>query len=385
MDEAKLPPISSTKLSSDEEIRALRAQVAQLAARVEALERQSSGARVTAPSKPKLESRFGLTLVNRAGALTLAIGIIFFFKYAADNRWIGAEGRVVLGVLAGLAMLAGAEWLRRRDRSGSSVFTQGVAGCGLATIYAAVYAAFAYYELLLPAAGWIFLVLVSAVGVLLSIRYHSAAMAALGFTGGLLTPMLLHNTATAWWFDFFYLLLLGLTSLGIALRQHWLLLVPGLAGLTLLAAGVSFESHHPGWFVLFAFLLAAVHFAAARRFGNYAYLTAHGALLIAAMRLVALWSTAGVEAADRFSFTSALDSFLLAIYGIAALVYGMRFSSLVNRALGLFLLGIVIAKLYLWDVWQLSKFYRISAFVLLGVLLLAASYAYSRFRSRTSG
>jgi hypothetical protein len=197
--------------------------------------------------------------------------------------------------------------------------------------------------------------------------------------------MLLHNTATAWWFDFFYLLLLGLTSLGIALRQHWLLLVPGLAGLTLLAAGVSFESHHPGWFVLFALLLAAVHFAAARRFGNYAYLTAHGALLIAAMRLVALWSTAGVEAADRFSFTSALDSFLLAIYGIAALVYGMRFSSLVNRALGLFLLGIVIAKLYLWDVWQLSKFYRISAFVLLGVLLLAASYAYSRFRSRTSG
>jgi uncharacterized membrane protein len=47
------------------------------------------------------------------------------------------------------------------------------------------------------------------------------------------------------------------------------------------------------------------------------------------------------------------------------------------------LLAAVIVKLYVYDVWLLTRFYRIGAFVALGVLLLAASYLYSRFKSRT--
>ncbi len=53
-----------------------------------------------------------------------------------------------------------------------------------------------------------------------------------------------------------------------------------------------------------------------------------------------------------------------------------------NRHLGLVLLGIVVLKLYLYDVWLMTAFYRISAFVALGVLLLAASFIYSRFKYR---
>jgi uncharacterized membrane protein len=53
-----------------------------------------------------------------------------------------------------------------------------------------------------------------------------------------------------------------------------------------------------------------------------------------------------------------------------------------DRIVGLVLIAIVIAKLYLYDVWLLTRFYRISAFVALGVLLLAASYIYSRFRGK---
>jgi uncharacterized membrane protein len=39
-----------------------------------------------------------------------------------------------------------------------------------------------------------------------------------------------------------------------------------------------------------------------------------------------------------------------------------------------------VAKLYLYDVWLLGQFYRMAAFAILGVLLLAMSYLYSRFR-----
>jgi uncharacterized membrane protein len=51
----------------------------------------------------------------------------------------------------------------------------------------------------------------------------------------------------------------------------------------------------------------------------------------------------------------------------------------VHRLAGLVLTGIVILKLYLYDVWQLGRVYQIIAFVILGILLLSTSFLYSRF------
>ena len=404
-----MPPANPwTPSSPEQELRALQESVSKLTEQVAQLERRVTGLEQSGPSatalavlatanvRPKLETRFGLTLVNRAGAITLAIGIIFFVKYAADNQWIGAEGRVAIGVIAGLAMLAAAEWMRRQQGAAQaqgadrSVFTQGVAGCGLATIYVSLYACFAYYNLIVPLAGWTLLLLVSVLAVILSIRYASAAIAAVGFVSGLLTPMLLHNKATAWWFDLLYLLVLGATALFIAVRQRWPLLIPGLTALTALSAGVLVFSKHPIAFALFLLVLASEHFAALRwaredeELTRFVYLTGHGCLLLAGIRMVAFWAGNSSSPDNRYSVISALESFLLGVYGLAALVYGMTKRLMLDRALGLVLLGTVIAKLYLWDVWQLNRFYRISAFVALGILLLAASYLYSRFRSRTS-
>src|SRR5689334_984093 len=73
------------------------------------------------PRSERLESQFGLTIVNRIGAITLAIGIIFFFKYAVDSKWITASGRVFLGMVSGLILIGVADWLRKRDQR---VFSQ---------------------------------------------------------------------------------------------------------------------------------------------------------------------------------------------------------------------------------------------------------------------
>jgi uncharacterized membrane protein len=59
---------------------------------------------------------------------------------------------------------------------------------------------------------------------------------------------------------------------------------------------------------------------------------------------------------------------------------GVASRSAINRLSGLGLIGIVILKLYLFDVWQLSRPYQISAFVVLGILLLSTSFLYSHFR-----
>jgi hypothetical protein len=57
--------------------------------------------------------------------------------------------------------------------------------------------------------------------------------------------------------------------------------------------------------------------------------------------------------------------------------YRQNLDSLVNRMLGLALMGLVVLKLYLSDVWELGRVFRITAFLGLGVLLLLASYLYS--------
>jgi uncharacterized membrane protein len=61
-------------------------------------------------------------------------------------------------------------------------------------------------------------------------------------------------------------------------------------------------------------------------------------------------------------------------------VLGVTLGSLVNRYIGLALLAAVILKLYFFDVWQLQQTFRVVAFVALGLLLLTASFLYSRFR-----
>ena len=234
------------------------------------------------------------------------------------------------------------------------------------------------------------LVAASVLAILLSIRYASPAIAALGFMGGLLTPLLLHSGRTEVWLNFFYLLLLGGSAILLAVRQNWPVLVPLIAAMTIFTAGYLFNAAHPGWFAVFCLCLAAMHFAGARkalynaRLTTFVYVAAHGCLLVALMRIVGTWAVHNSSPSERSSFVSALESFLLALYGIFGLTYGILRKLLIDRWLGIFLLCLVIAKLYLWDVWQLDRFYRISAFVLLGVLLLGASYLYSRFRSRAS-
>jgi uncharacterized membrane protein len=361
----------------EDEIALLRAAVEDLSTRVSRLEAQRSAP----PLQPVVETArtaLGLKAINRIGALTLAIGVIFFFKYTVDEQLIGAASGVFLGVVFGLALLASGEWLIRSDQR---VFAQGVSGSGLAIIYISIYASFAFYKIVIESAGFLFLTFVSALAVALSIRYRNPAIAALGFIGALLTPILLHNPASDAALAFPFLLLVQLTAIYIAIRENWAILVPIVAPLAALAAAPIFEPKHPTWFVWFAVCLSVAHFAAffysrvPGRTRNALYVVGHCYLLLAALRLLDL-SVMG-KSAVRESV-----SVLLAVYATALLAYGMIRTSAVNRILGLVLMGLVIAKLYLMDVWVLARIYRITAFVGLGALLLLASYIYSRSDKR---
>ena len=88
------------------------------------------------------------------------------------------------------------------------------------------------------------------------------------------------------------------------------------------------------------------------------------------------------EPLARANFISESVSVFLALYAVAMITSGVIRKLSADRVLGLVLIGIVVGKLYLYDVWLLTRFYRVSAFVALGILLLAASYVYSRFKEK---
>jgi uncharacterized membrane protein len=50
------------------------------------------------------------------------------------------------------------------------------------------------------------------------------------------------------------------------------------------------------------------------------------------------------------------------------------------RLLGIALLGIAILKIFVYDLSFLEAIYRIASFIGLGVILLAASYLYQRYK-----
>jgi uncharacterized membrane protein len=170
------------------------------------------------PEPPRLETTLGLAWVNRIGALTLALCVAFIFKYAVDNAWIGPAGRVALGVLAGLAALAAADWTWR---GGQKTYAQGIAGLGLAILYLSFYASFGFYHLVEPGMAFVLMVLTTAMSAVIALRYDAQAIAALGLLGGYATPLLLSTGEDRPWVLFSYVLALNLGALWASRLRKW--------------------------------------------------------------------------------------------------------------------------------------------------------------------
>lgn len=80
-----------------------------------------------------------------------------------------------------------------------------------------------------------------------------------------------------------------------------------------------------------------------------------------------------IDIAQHFSYTA-----LFMAYGAMLMAVGFWRSSAFVRWQALILIAATIAKVFVSDIWQLDRVYRILSFVALGVLLLAISFAYQR-------
>ena len=174
------------------------------------------------PAKPEkkqdIESTIGLVWLNRIGVVALLFGVAFFLKYAFDNHWIGELGRVVLGLVSGLALLVGSEVARKKKYE---TMSQGLHGAGVGVLYLSIYASFAFYHLIPSVAAFGLLTLVTFYCGFWSTRTDWKSSAILGMAGGFLTPFLIGVKAVEAPLLLTYLVLLNSGVLYISFYKGW--------------------------------------------------------------------------------------------------------------------------------------------------------------------
>ena len=108
---------------------------------------------------------------------------------------------------------------------------------------------------------------------------------------------------------------------------------------------------------------------------------------VAAVAMLLVWSTLEVNS-FLTSFAPGLRaggvSITWALFALAFLVVGIRYRLSALRYCGLALFATVAVKVFTSDLDSLDSFYRIVAFLILGVLLLLGSFLYLRFRETFS-
>ena len=151
------------------------------------------------------------------GAIALVVGIGFFLKLAFDNNWIGDTGRIVLGVILGLALVGVGEHSQRRV----PIWAQPVTAAGAVILYLSIYAAFGLYQLIRPDVALLFLALVVALTSLLALRYESIVIALLGIIGAFLAPALLGADLPDVRLALAYILVVDAGILAISTFRNW--------------------------------------------------------------------------------------------------------------------------------------------------------------------
>jgi uncharacterized membrane protein len=200
-----------------------------------------------------LENRIGSQWFNRIGIVAMLIALAWFLKLAIDNRWIGASGRVLIGLVAGGASIAWSERFRLRGFAG---FSFSLKALGSGCLYLSLWAAFALFHLIPPGVAFAAMIAVTAFNAFMSWVQDAELLALYAIAGGLSTPLLLSTGENREVALFSYLLSLDVAVLFLAALRPWSRLIfCAYAGSTLYFLGWWIGDYNPSEFARTAFLL----------------------------------------------------------------------------------------------------------------------------------
>lgn len=143
------------------------------------------------PSAPvDFEALLGGRGLQAVSLASLFLSAAFFFKLAVDHGWIPPEVRVLIGLIAGIALLGSGAAMHRRAPAHRAI-VEGVVALGGALCYLSLWAAGPLFDLVPTGIAFGGMTLVTGALTLLAARHRSQLTALYGVIGGLITPALL--------------------------------------------------------------------------------------------------------------------------------------------------------------------------------------------------
>jgi uncharacterized membrane protein len=165
-----------------------------------------------------MEAKIGQYWLNRVGIVAVLIGVSYFLKYAFENNWIGPGGRIVIGLLAGIALVLWSEQFRKNKHE---VFSYSLKAVGIGTLYLSLWGAFQVYHLIPAATAFLAMTIVTASTIAMAFSQNAELLAAFSLIGGFSTPMLLSTGENHEVALFSYICLLDIAILVIATIKPW--------------------------------------------------------------------------------------------------------------------------------------------------------------------
>jgi uncharacterized membrane protein len=218
----------------------------------------ASSTRPVKPESGSLESKIGKVWLNYIGIGAVLVCAASFLVYAFDNNWIGPQGQVAIGLLAGILIVLGSEWFRRK---GHVFFSYSLKAVGIGIMYLSLWGAH-YYKLIPVEVAFVAMILVTAATVVLAVNQDAQILALYAIIGGFASPVLVSTGKNEEVVLFSYIAILDLGVLALAALKPWRrLLWAAFIGTIIMYIGWSSEyyssSQRPTT-VFFASLFAAI-------------------------------------------------------------------------------------------------------------------------------
>jgi uncharacterized membrane protein len=167
----------------------------------------------------ELEERLAGRALAVVGGIALILGAIFFLSLAFSRGWIGPELRVLIGLAAGSAALAGgAVFLERGNQLLGNVLTP----VGLAIISISLLGATRLYHIAPTEVGLMGALLSAVIVALVAVRNDSQLVAGFGLVSVLVAPPLLGAAPDSTTLAFIGAALIGTTSIAVWRSWRWL-------------------------------------------------------------------------------------------------------------------------------------------------------------------
>ncbi|MES2392440.1 MAG: DUF2339 domain-containing protein [Acidobacteriota bacterium] len=171
-----------------------------------------------------LESQLGERLFSKVAIVLLLVGAAWFLKWAFENRWIGPRGRILAGLVAGIAVVL---WSERFRRQNMFAFSYALKAVGSGVLYLSLWASFQLYHLLPATVALIAMIAVTIWNAIMAWSQDALVLAAYALLGAYLTPLLLSTGGDHEVFLFTYLLTIALSLLVLLRLKPWSILLLG--------------------------------------------------------------------------------------------------------------------------------------------------------------